>query len=590
MSRLLALTACPSGTAHAIMAAEALKKQATLMGHQLVAYVLNPKAPAWPTAAELASADGVILATDTQLDTTPLDGVALHVTSSAAVIHDPAGAIHAALAHASAAPAVAAPPSAPSHAPGGKHIVAITSCPTGIAHTFMAAEALRRQAVVMGHVIAVETQGSVGAGDVLTAEQIAGADVAIIAADTKVDLSRFAGKTLYETDTTTALKKPQAVIEAALAQEAPTAQAPAAGAPATVTAAAPKRRLGQKPQSGPYKHLLTGVSYMLPVVVAGGLLIALSFVFGIHAADQKGSLAEALMTIGGGTAFKLMVPVLSAYIAYSIADRPGIAPGLVGGLLATNLGAGFIGGIFSGFLAGYVAKAIKDHIHLPQSLQGLIPVLIIPLFATGIVGLLMIYVVGEPVKYVLGGLTVWLQGMNSTNAVVLGVILGAMMAFDMGGPVNKAAYTFSLGLFASNTFAPMAAVMAAGMVPPMAIALATVLAPHKFIASEREANKATALLGLCFITEGAIPYVARDPLRLIPSIMLSSALTGALSMLFGCQLHVPHGGVFAMMIPNAVEHVGLYALAIAIGTVAGALVIVAVKQSVEEEIGTEAAA
>jgi PTS system fructose-specific IIC component len=570
------------------MAAEALKKQATLMGHQLVAYVLNPKAPVWPGPAELASADGIILATDTQLDTAPLDEFPLHVTSTAAAIRDPAGAIHAALAHASAAPAVAAPPRAASRAPGGKRIVAITSCPTGIAHTFMAAEALRRQAVAMGHIINVETQGSVGAGDVLTPEQIAAADVAIIAADTKVDLSRFTGKTLYQTDTATALKKPQAVIEAALTQEAPAARAPATGA--VTGAAAPKRRLGQKPQSGPYKHLLTGVSYMLPVVVAGGLLIALSFVFGIHAFEKEGTLAAALMTIGGGTAFKLMVPVLSGYIAYSIADRPGIAPGLVGGMLAFNLGAGFIGGIFSGFLAGYVAKAIKDYVHLPKSLQGLMPVLIIPLFATGIVGLLMIYVVGEPVKYALDGLTAWLKGMNSANAVLLGVILGAMMAFDMGGPVNKAAYTFSVGLLASNTFRPMAAVMAAGMVPPLAIALATVLAPRKFITSEREANKATALLGLCFITEGAIPYVARDPLRLIPSIMVASALTGALSMLFDCQLHAPHGGVFAILIPNAVDHVALYALAIAIGTVVGALIIVAVKQTVEEEIDAEAIA
>jgi PTS system fructose-specific IIC component len=313
-------------------------------------------------------------------------------------------------------------------------------------------------------------------------------------------------------------------------------------------------------------------------------------VFGIHAFEKEGTLAAALMTIGGGTAFKLMVPVLSGYIAYSIADRPGIAPGLVGGMLAFNLGAGFIGGIFSGFLAGYVAKAIKDYVHLPKSLQGLMPVLIIPLFATGIVGLLMIYVVGEPVKYALDGLTAWLKGMNSANAVLLGVILGAMMAFDMGGPVNKAAYTFSVGLLASNTFRPMAAVMAAGMVPPLAIALATVLAPRKFITSEREANKATALLGLCFITEGAIPYVARDPLRLIPSIMVASALTGALSMLFDCQLHAPHGGVFAILIPNAVDHVALYALAIAIGTVVGALIIVAVKQTVEEEIDAEAIA
>lgn len=445
----------------------------------------------------------------------------------------------------------------------------------------MAAEALRRGAEAMGHQIQVETQGSVGAGNVLSAEQIAAADAVVIAADTKVDLARFTAKAVYQTDTTAALKRAREVITAALAMGR---DAPATPVAATTAAAPPRGGLGKKPQSGPYKHLLTGVSYMLPVVVAGGLMIALSFVFGIHAFEEKGTLAAALMDIGGGTAFKLMVPVLSAYIAYSIADRPGLAPGLIGGALATTIGAGFIGGILSGFIAGYAAKAIKDYVRLPQNLQGLMPVLVIPLFATLIVGLLMIYVVGTPVAYILNALTAWLASMSSTNAVLLGALLGAMMAFDMGGPVNKAAYTFSVGLLASQTTGPMAATMAAGMVPPLAIALATLLAPHKFVASEREANKATAVLGLCFITEGAIPYVARDPVRMIPSIMIASALTGALSMLFGCQLHAPHGGVFVLMIPHAVDGVALYAASIVVGMLVGAGLIVAVKKTVDEEV------
>ncbi len=586
MSKLLALTACPSGAAHSIMAAEALKHQAALLGHEMDARVLDPEAPTWPSNAELAHSDGIILATDTKLDITPLEGFPRYATSTASAIRDPAGAIHAALVQTQS---LAAASSQPAAAPmSGKRIVAITSCPTGIAHTFMAAEALKRGAEALGHRIDVETQGSVGVGNTLTEDAIDAADVVIIAADTKVDLARFAGKNVYHTDTTQALKRPQEVIRAALAH-APTLSAAVTAAGAN-TAVPARGRLGRKPQSGPYKHLLTGVSYMLPVVVAGGLLIALSFVFGIHAFEQKGTLAAALMEIGGGTAFKLMVPVLSAFIAYSIADRPGIAPGLVGGALATSIGAGFIGGIFSGFIAGYSAKALKDYVKLPQTLQGLMPVLIIPLVSTLVVGLLMIYVVGGPVRVVLTDLTNWLHGMSSTNAVLLGAILGAMMAFDMGGPVNKAAYTFSVGLLASNTFAPMAATMAAGMVPPLAIALATVVAPRKFVSSEREANKATAVLGLCFITEGAIPYVARDPVRMIPCIMTASALTGALSMLFGCLLHAPHGGVFTLLIPHAVDHVGLYVLSIVIGTVVGAALIVAVKQDAEVEIAAEAAA
>ncbi|MBB5693884.1 fructose-specific PTS transporter subunit EIIC [Muricoccus pecuniae] len=617
MSRILALTACPSGTAHSVMAAEALKKQGALLGHEVEARVVDPSAGpgAWPDAATLLAADAVVLATDTRLDTGPLGGRPMHVTSTASAIRDPAGAIHAALALGGApaaaptpvsagvvldpvvpapagapgegaarvdAGAVSAPGSAtgPAAAPGGtKRLVAITACPTGIAHTFMAAEALKRQATAMGHEIAVETQGSVGAKNVLTEEQIARADAVIIAADTAVDLSRFSGKALYQTDTGSALKKAPAVIEAALATEAP------AAAPAAARAAPPAARAGGKGGSGPYKHLLTGVSYMLPVVVAGGLLIALSFVFGIEAFKEPGTLPAALMQIGGGAAFLLMVPVLSGFIAYSIADRPGLAPGLIGGLLAQQLGAGFLGGIVSGFIAGYSARLIADKVRLPEGIQGLMPVLVIPLLATAITGLLMVYVVGAPMKGILEGLTAWLGGMSSTNAVLLGALLGAMMCFDMGGPVNKAAYAFTVGLLSSSSFGPMAATMAAGMVPPLALALATFLAPRKFVASEIEARQATGVLGLCFISEGAIPYVARDPLRVIPTMMIGGAVTGALSMLFGCTLRAPHGGLFVLLIPGAVGNVAMYLAAIAAGTVVAAVLVAVAKRPAVEVVG-----
>jgi PTS system fructose-specific IIC component len=599
MSRILALTACPSGTAHSVMAAEALKKQAALLGHEIEARVIDPAAGAgaWADDAAIAAADGVVLATDTRVDLGPLGSRRMHVTSTASAIRDPAGAIDAALALGgraeAAAPAV--PPHAASPAPAGetataapasvvapaagprKRLVAITACPTGIAHTFMAAEALKRQAAAMGHEIAVETQGSVGAKNVLTEEQIAGADAVIIAADTAVDLSRFAGKALYQTDTGSALKKAPAVIEAALATEAPAATPAARGA-------ASAARASGKAQSGPYKHLLTGVSYMLPVVVAGGLLIALSFVFGIEAFKEPGTLPAALMQIGGGAAFLLMVPVLSGFIAYSIADRPGLAPGLIGGLLAQQLGAGFLGGIVSGFIAGYSAKLIAEKVRLPEGIQGLMPVLVIPLLATAITGLLMVYVIGAPMKGIMDGLTAWLGGMSSTNAVLLGALLGAMMCFDMGGPVNKAAYAFTVGLLSSSSFGPMAATMAAGMVPPLALALATFLAPRKFVASEIEARQATGVLGLCFISEGAIPYVARDPLRVIPTMMIGGAVTGALSMLFGCILRAPHGGLFVLLIPGAVGNVAMYLAAIAAGTVVAAVLVAVVKRPAVEVV------
>ena len=451
-----------------------------------------------------------------------------------------------------------------------KKVVAVTACPTGIAHTYMAAENLQMAAKEMGVDIKVETQGSIGAENQLTEEDIKAADAVIIAAATKVDRSRFAGKPVLEVPVEEAIKDAKGLIEKALKMEKPKDYV-------EKVEEIHKERSAQR--TGAYKHLMTGVSYMIPFVVAGGILIALSFFWGYKAFEVEGTLPWALMKIGGGSAFALMVPILSGYIAFSIADRPGLVPGMVGGMLAVSTGAGFLGGIISGFLAGYTIVYLKRLIKLPKTLEGLMPILILPVLSTLIVGLLMIYVIGSPMKAIMTSLTDWLTGMSSTNAVIFGAILGLMMAFDMGGPVNKTAYTFATGLLASNVFAPMAAVMAAGMTPPLGLALATALFKNRFTKEEIEAGKAAWVLGASFITEGAIPFAAADPFRVIPSIMVGSAVTGALSMLFHIELRAPHGGIF--VIPIAVSNPLLYIGVIAVGTVVTALMVALLKKKVE---------
>ncbi|MEB7885701.1 PTS fructose transporter subunit IIBC [Serratia fonticola] len=459
---------------------------------------------------------------------------------------------------------------APATSAAPKRIVAVTACPTGVAHTFMAAEAIESEAKKRGWWVKVETRGSVGAGNAITPEEVAAADLVIVAADIEVDLDKFAGKPMYRTSTGLALKKTAQELDKAQV-EAEIFQPQKSGS----TASSGKK----KESAGPYRHLLTGVSYMLPMVVAGGLCIALSFVFGIKAFEVKGTLAAALMQIGGGSAFALMVPVLAGYIAFSIADRPGLTPGLIGGMLAVSTGAGFLGGIIAGFLAGYVAKAISGKLRLPPSMEALKPILIIPLVASLITGLIMIYVVGTPVAKIMVGLTNWLQSLGTANAVLLGAILGAMMCTDMGGPVNKAAYAFGVALLSSSVYAPMAAIMAAGMVPPLAMGLATILARRKFEKSEQEGGKAALVLGLCFITEGAIPFAARDPMRVLPCCIAGGALTGALSMAFGAKLMAPHGGLFVLLIPGAISPVLLYLLAIVAGTLLAGVAYAVLKRS-----------
>jgi len=443
---------------------------------------------------------------------------------------------------------------------GPKRVVAVTACPTGVAHTFMAAEAITTEAKKRGWWVKVETRGSVGAGNAITPEEVAAADLVIVAADIEVDLEKFAGKPMYRTSTGLALKKTAQELDKAVVEAEPYNAKGQSGTASTSSTS-------KKPQAGAYRHLLTGVSYMLPMVVAGGLCIALSFAFGIEAFKEQGTLAAALMQIGGGSAFALMVPVLAGFIAFSIADRPGLTPGLVGGMLAVSTGSGFIGGIIAGFLAGYVAKLISTKLKLPSSMEALKPILIIPLLSSLVVGLAMIYLIGTPVSKILEGLTHWLQTMGTANAVLLGAILGGMMCTDMGGPVNKAAYAFGVGLLSTQTYAPMAAIMAAGMVPPLALGLATFIARKKFDKAEQEGGKAALVLGMCFITEGAIPFAARDPMRVLPCCIVGGAITGALSMAVGAKLMAPHGGLFVLLIPGAITPVIGYLLSIIAGTV-----------------------
>ncbi|AIN20448.1 MULTISPECIES: PTS fructose transporter subunit IIBC [Yersinia] len=502
---------------------------------------------------QAADAELVIVAGQSVPADSALNGKKVYVGDVEKAVRDPEGFLAQAITQATPYQAVV---SAAPAATGPKRIVAITACPTGVAHTFMAAEAIESEAKKRGWWVKVETRGSVGAGNTITPEEVAAADLVIVAADIEVDLDKFAGKPMYRTSTGLALKKTAQELDKALV-EAEVYQ------PKTGSSTGSKKT----ETGGPYRHLLTGVSYMLPMVVAGGLCIALSFVFGIKAFEVKGTLAAALMQIGGGSAFALMVPVLAGFIAFSIADRPGLTPGLIGGMLAVSTGAGFLGGIIAGFLAGYVAKAISTKLRLPQSMEALKPILIIPLVASLIVGLVMIYVVGTPVAQIMTGLTNWLQSMGTANAVLLGAILGAMMCTDMGGPVNKAAYAFGVALLSSSVYAPMAAIMAAGMVPPLAMGLATLLARHKFDKGEQEGGKAALVLGLCFISEGAIPFAARDPMRVLPCCIAGGALTGALSMAFGAQLMAPHGGLFVLLIPGAIHPVLLYLVAIIAGTV-----------------------
>ncbi|NHC38781.1 PTS transporter subunit EIIA [Bacillus sp. MM2020_1] len=455
-------------------------------------------------------------------------------------------------------------------------IVAVTGCPTGIAHTYMAADSLKAKASEMGVDIKVETNGSGGAKNVLTKDEIENATAVIIAADINVEMERFKGKHVIQAAVAEGIRRPEQLIDKAQKQDAPIFKG---------NNSPSEKAVDQKgSRNGFYKHLMNGVSNMLPFVVGGGILIAISFMFGYNSANPDdpsyNPIAAVIKAIGGDNAFALIVPVLAGFIALSIADRPGFAPGMVGGMMAAHGGAGFLGGLVAGFLAGYIVLLLKKvFAGLPRSLEGIKSILIYPLLGIAITGFMMHYVINNPVAWVNKEIADWLTGLGTGNAVLLGIVLGLMMSFDMGGPVNKAAYVFGTGLLASGVYQPMAAIMAAGMVPPLAIALATTFFKNKFNEQDRDAGKACYVMGLSFITEGAIPFAAADPLRVIPSVMAGSAIAGALSMAFGIGLRAPHGGIF--VIPLVENGALLYALAILVGSVVSALLIGFLKKPVK---------
>lgn len=496
---------------------------------------------------------------------------------------------------------------APAPAAGpAKSIVVVTACPTGIAHTYIAADALRLAGERAGVEVTVETQGSLG-GTPIAATTIAAADAVIFATDVGVkDRERFAGKPVVASGVRRAISEPaQMIAEAVAAAADPNAAWVEGGKPGT--AAAPSGRVSTTGNVGAGTRLrqilLTGVSYMIPFVAAGGLLIALGFLLaGYDIANtpegQSNSLAHTIATANsltnlpsgglaqylgavlftlGGLAFGFLVPALAGYIAYAIADRPGLAPGFTAGAVAVFVGAGFIGGIVGGLIAGFAALWISRW-RVPQWSRGLMPVAVIPLLATLIVGLLMFLLLGRPLAAITTGLTHWLTGLSGGSVILLGIVLGLMMCFDLGGPVNKAAYTFAtagLNIAEPASLRIMAAVMAAGMVPPLAMALATVVRPGLFSEPERESGRAAWLLGASFISEGAIPFAAADPLRVIPSMMAGGAVTGALIMAFDVTLKAPHGGIFVFF---AIGKLLWFLVALAAGTAVGALAVVTAKQ------------
>ena len=441
------------------------------------------------------------------------------------------------------------------------YVLAVTACPTGIAHTYMAADSLKAKAAELGIAIKVETNGSTGIKNGLTKEDIERATAIIVAADKQVEMNRFAGKHVIQVPVADGIKKNKKLLNRAVKQDAPIFKGVKEDGKAENT----EKENGL----GIYKHLMNGVSNMLPFVVGGGILIALAFSFG--GIKAEGPLAELFMSIGGGGtgAFLFLVPILAGFIASSIADRPGFMPGVVGGFLAAHANAGFLGGLIAGFLAGYVVLGLKKLFSgLPVQLEGIKPVLLYPVFGLLITGVVMQKVVIPPVVALNEMLTGWLNGLNGTNAILLGLILGAMMAIDMGGPINKAAFTFGIAAIEAKNFGVHSAVMAGGMVPPLAIALATTFFKSKFTEAERKSGLTNYIMGASFITEGAIPFAAADPVRVIVSCVVGSSIAGALSMLFQITLPAPHGGLFVIALVNKPV---LYILSILIGAVVSAL-------------------
>ena len=461
-----------------------------------------------------------------------------------------------------------------------KKILAVTACPTGIAHTFMAAESLEQHAKKRGIPIKVETNGSGGAKNILTAAEIADAACIIVAADKNVEMARFDGKPVIQTKVANGINKADALLDEALSGTAPIYHH-AGGAAAAEESAADDESITRQI----YKHLMNGVSHMLPFVIGGGILIALAFLLDTFDPANPGNFgsnlwyAKTFMDIGG-ISFGFMLPVLAGFIAMSIADRPGLAVGFVGGALASSSGAGFLGALIAGFVAGYVVNALKKvFADLPHSLEGIKPVLLYPLLGVFLVGVIMIFVINPPVAGINNWMIETLKGMDTSSRILIGALMGGMMAVDMGGPVNKAAYVVGTGMLVSGEYGIMAAVMAGGMVPPIAIALATTFFKNRFTEQQRKSGVVNYIMGLSFITEGAIPFAAADPLRVIPSCVIGSATAGGLSMFFNCTLRAPHGGIF--VVPT-IGNPLLYLVAIFAGAVLSALCLGIVKKKVEE--------
>ena len=460
-------------------------------------------------------------------------------------------------------------------------VLAVTGCPTGIAHTYMAAESLERKAKEMGISLKVEKNGASGVKDALTAEEIAHAKCIIVASDRQVEMARFNGKPMIQTKVANGINKAEELLTEAMAGTAAVYQASVADREAAEIAASASDSVGRQI----YKHLMNGVSHMLPFVIGGGILIALAFLFDtLDPANPKnfGSgnpLSGFLMQIGGAS-FGFMLPVLAGYIAMSIADRPGLVAGFVGGLLANQGGSGFLGALIAGFAAGYLVLLVKKLVSgLPQALEGTKPVLFYPVLGVLFIGLAITFVINPPVSALNHWLMDSLQSMGTTSRVLLGLIFGAMMSVDMGGPVNKAAYVIGTGALATGEYGIMAAVMAGGMVPPLAIALCTTFFPSRFTEAERKSGITNYIMGLSFITEGAIPFAAADPVRVLPACIIGAGTAGALSMFFECTLRAPHGGIF--VVPT-IGNPLLYLASIAIGSVVACFILALVKPSLKK--------
>ena len=460
-------------------------------------------------------------------------------------------------------------------------VLAVTGCPTGIAHTYMAAESLERKAKEMGISLKVEKNGASGVKDALTAEEIAHAKCIIVASDRQVEMARFNGKPMIQTKVANGINKAEELLREATAGTAPVYHASAADRESAEIAASASDSVGRQI----YKHLMNGVSHMLPFVIGGGILIALAFLFDtLDPANPKnfGSgnpLSGFLMQIGGAS-FGFMLPVLAGYIAMSIADRPGLVAGFVGGLLANQGGSGFLGALIAGFAAGYLVLLVKKLVSgLPQALEGTKPVLFYPVLGVLFIGLAITFVINPPVSALNHWLMDSLQSMGTTNRVLLGLIFSAMMSVDMGGPVNKAAYVIGTGALATGEYGIMAAVMAGGMVPPLAIALCTTFFPSRFTEAERKSGITNYIMGLSFITEGAIPFAAADPVRVLPACIIGAGTAGALSMFFECTLRAPHGGIF--VVPT-IGNPLLYLASIAIGSVVACIILAIVKPKLKK--------